>query len=87
MEDRIKSAREVLGHFLKERRISLGLSVYKVAKESGIQIGQVHIVESGEKAYTIDTLLKLSTPLNLYIFFGEKEGKKDGHLDADHMIT
>lgn len=83
----MKSAREVIGQYLDNRRGELGMSVYRLAKDAGLQIGQVQVALDGSKAYTIDTLLKLSTPLNLYIFFGNKDGKADTPLDSGHMLA
>jgi len=83
--DKIQSAREVIGEYLDRVRKDLGLSFYDLKIKTGLSHHQIMSVFKGNKSYTIDTLLKLSLPLNLYIFFGNKEGKKDQPLDVDHM--
>lgn len=51
---------------------------YAVAKLSGLSIEQVQSVESGDKAYTIDTFLKITHALDTYFFLEDRDGK---HLD------
>ncbi|MDR1202416.1 MAG: helix-turn-helix domain-containing protein [Tannerellaceae bacterium] len=65
-----KSAyREVMGEKLKEFRENRGLSAYRVAKDGGISIGQVNIVESGNTNYTINVFLGYIKGCDLYVQF------------------
>ena len=61
----IISLRKAIGKHLKSARQKKELSSYAVAKMSGISITQLKSIESGNKAYTIDSLLKLQDALNL----------------------
>lgn len=85
MSEITNAAREVIGQFLEQRRKELGLSYYQLKKATGLHHLQIKAVFEGSKNYTIDSLLQLTVPLKLYMFFGEKDGKKDVPLDADHM--
>ncbi len=80
------SAREVIGQFLEERRKELNLSYYQLHQATGLHNNQIKSVFKGDTNYTIDSLLLLSDPLKLYLFFGSKEGKKNIPLDVKHMI-
>lgn len=42
-----------------------GKSYYRLAKESGLTQAQIEGIETGDKKYTIDSLLKLCHVLNL----------------------
>lgn len=85
--DLIKSAREVIGEYLKNLREEKGISKYAIIKETGLRIELINSVETGSSAYTIDTLLKYTTGIGAYVFFGDKAGKNpDKPLDVDDMM-
>lgn len=71
-EEYLKSAREVIGDFLKQMREGKGISRYNVAKQAGWErIDPVVRIENGE-TYNIDTLLRYLKATDIYIFFSEK---------------
>lgn len=71
-EEYLKSAREVIGDFLKQMRERKGLSRYNVAKRAGWErIDPVVRIENGE-TYNIDSLLRYLRATDIYIFFSEK---------------
>lgn len=78
----IEIGKKKLGEFLKNRRKSKNISIWKLSQLSGMAIHTIHAVERGDKAYTVDTLMSIMDALDLYIFFADREGH---HLDNDHM--
>lgn len=84
-KENLVSLRKVMGEFLENRRKELGLSYHELRKDTGLHHLQIMSVMNGDKNYTIDSLLLLSIPLKLYIFFGDKTGKKDLPLNGDHL--
>lgn len=65
--------REALGNVLRALREERGLTVYKAAQESGLQIGQVQTIEKGDKNYTIDKLFDYLRGCDLTIIIKKKE--------------
>jgi len=57
MQEKIKN-RKQLGAKLAEIRTSKGLTMYRVERAGKLEFAQVKSVESGERNYTIDILLK-----------------------------
>ena len=85
--DLIKSAREVIGEYLKNLREEKGISKYAIIQKVEIPITLINAIETGSSAYTIDSLLKYTTGIGAYIFFGDKAGKNpDKPLDVDDMM-
>ena len=86
-EEYLKSAREVIGDFLKRTREKKGLSRYNVAKQAGWErIDPVVRIERGEN-YSIDTLLRYLKATDIYIFFSEKNKSNPGAtLDVEDMM-
>lgn len=78
----IIAARQLVGQHLKNIRAEKQLSYYAVAKLAGMSIEQVQGIESGEKAYTFDSFLKITHALDYYFFLEDKDGK---HLDFANM--
>ncbi len=79
-----KSYRVVLGERLKAFREERGLSAYRVAKDGGISIGQVKIVEQGDTNYTMDVFLGYMAGARLYMYFAEKrDGGRETHDFAE----
>lgn len=76
--------RAVMGERLRAFRLSRHLTTYKVAKDSGLQIGQINAIEDGTKNYTIDAFIKYVRGCGLYLFFGEKS--TGAQLDEDDMM-
>ena len=66
-EEYLKSAREVIGDFLKQMRERKGLSRYNVAKRAGWErIDPVVRIENGE-TYNIDSLLRYLRATDIYL--------------------
>ena len=85
--DLIKSAREVIGEYLKNLREEKGISKYAIIQKVEIPITLINAIETGASAYTIDSLLKYTPGIGAYIFFGDKSGKDtDKPLDVDDMM-
>lgn len=85
--DLIKSAREVIGEYLRNLREEKGISKYAIIQKVEIPITLINAIETGSSAYTIDSLLKYTTGIGAYVFFGDKAGKNpDKALDEDDMI-
>ena len=86
-EEYLKSAREVIGDFLKQTREEKGLSIYNVAKQAGWErIDPVVRIERGEN-YSIDTLLRYLKATDIYIFFSEKnKSNPNATLDVEDMM-
>ena len=85
-EEYLKSAREVIGDFLKQTREGKGLSRYNVAKQAGWErIDPVVRIGRGEN-YSIDTLLRYLKATDIYIFFSEKnKSNPNDPLDVEDM--
>ena len=86
-EESLKSAREVIGDFLKQMRERKGLSRYNVAKRAGWErIDPVVRIENGE-TYNIDSLLRYLRATDIYIFFSEKNKSNPNEpLDVENMM-
>lgn len=78
----IFTARQKVGQHLQSIREEKQLTYYAVAKMAGISIDQVQSIEAGNKAYTIDSFLKIIHALDVYFFLEDKDGK---HLDFIDM--
>ena len=75
-------ARKKVGQYLQSIREEKQLTYYAVAKLAGLSIEQVQSIEQGDKAYTIDSFLKIIHALDTYFFMEDKDGK---HLDFIDM--
>ena len=86
-EEYLKSAREVIGDFLKQMRERKGMSRYNVAKRAGWErIDPVVRIENGE-TYNIDSLLRYLQATDIYIFFSEKNKSNPNEpLDVENMM-
>lgn len=86
-EEYLRSAREVMGDFLKKMRERKGLSRYNVAKRAGWErIDPVVRIENGE-TYNIDSLLRYLRATDIYIFFSEKNKSNPNEpLDVENMM-
>lgn len=86
-EEYLKSAREVIGDFLKKMRERKGLSRYNVAKRAGWErIDPVVRIENGE-TYNIDSLLRYLKATDIYIFFsGKNKSNPNEPLDVEDMM-
>ncbi len=86
-EEYLKSAREVIGDFLKKMRERKGMSRYNVAKQAGWErIDTVVRIENGE-TYNIDSLLRYLRATDIYIFFSEKNKSNPNEpLDVEDMM-
>lgn len=86
-EEYLKSAREVIGDFLKQMRERKGMSRYNVAKRAGWErIDPIVRIENGE-TYNIDSLLRYLQATDIYIFFSEKNKSNPNEpLDVENMM-
>lgn len=75
-------ARQKVGNYIQSIREDKKLTYYAVAKLAGLSIEQVQSIEAGDKAYTIDSFLKITHALDTYFFMEDKDGK---HLDFIDM--
>jgi transcriptional regulator with XRE-family HTH domain len=62
-----------IGKFLKNARKKKKLTLYAVAKLSGISIGQLQSVEKANTAYTAETLIKITNALGIEVLFKDGE--------------
>lgn len=56
-----------IGRNITDIRKEKGYSYYRIGKLTGLTIGQIQDIESGGKAYTIDSLIKISKGLGIKI--------------------
>jgi len=73
--------RQKVGQYLHSIREDKQLTYYAVAKLAGLRIEQVQSIESGDKAYTIDSFLKITHALDTYFFMEYKDGKNLDFID------
>ena len=66
-------SRRQIGRFLKNARKKKKLTLYAVAKMSGISIGQLQSVEKANAAYTAETLIKITNALGIEVIFKDGE--------------
>lgn len=62
-----------IGEKLKSKRPQLNLRMDDVAREVGITRSTLWSIENGNGNYSVDTLLKLLSVLNMSIGLGEQE--------------
>jgi transcriptional regulator with XRE-family HTH domain len=74
-EQVIITARQDVGKYLQAVREEKKLTYYAVAKLSDMSIEQVQGIESGDKAYTFDSFLKIIYALDCSLFLEDKDGK------------
>ena len=82
----ILKERRVIGKVLMDKRKELGLSIYQVALDTGMQSTQIKNVELGRTAYAIDTLLHYVDYLNADIFSYFSPHKKYKCMTCNHEI-
>lgn len=71
--DKFLNTREVIGRYLRDTREEKGISLYRVSKSSGLRFETIKSIESGEKNYSIDSLLAYIGAIDVYFFFSPKE--------------
>jgi transcriptional regulator with XRE-family HTH domain len=87
MDRLIVSSREVLGEYLSGIRKEKGISMYRIMKDECMRLEQVKAIESGLTSYTIDSFLKYTRSIGVYMFFGDKSGKDDTKpIDLEHIV-
>lgn len=85
MENTIKLiARQKIGQYLKEMRLSKGITTYQMTKEYGIRFEAISAIEEGSSNYTIDNFLAYIAALDCYFYLKGREGK---HGDLEDMIS
>lgn len=67
--DSRESQRAKIGKKLKTKREKLGKSRYQVAKGSTLSITQIKSIETGEKSYTVDSLIEYVAILDGIVMF------------------
>ena len=67
------NTREVIGRYLRDTREEKGISLYRVSKSSGLRFETIKAIESGEKNYSMDSLLAYIGAIDVYFFFSPKE--------------
>lgn len=70
-EQPILNARKKIGKRLKRIRDNKKLTYYGVAKLSGLSIEQVQSIENGDKAYTIDSFIKIIRAIDPSFLYGK----------------
>ena len=68
----VLKTRKALGERLRAFRRKKGLSMYKVAKNGNIAIGQVRAVENGDTNYTVNILLGYLSGCGLKVKFRDE---------------
>jgi transcriptional regulator with XRE-family HTH domain len=62
-----KSIEQKIGEVLQERRKKLGITRYRVSKDTGIHYGYLKDLEEGKRSMSIDMLNRLCEALGLEI--------------------
>ena len=65
-------SRKQIGTQLTTLRKKLNLSRYKLAKDTGLTLGQIKNIEEAKNGYTIDLLLKYTGAMDLKVNITEK---------------
>ncbi len=60
-------SRKQIGTQLTTLRKKLNLSRYKLAKDTGLTLGQIKNIEESTNNYTVDILVRYSSAMNLKI--------------------
>jgi len=71
-----------LGAYLKARRIAMGISIYRIMKDSGLSQKTTYRIERGNAAYAITSLLLYCDVLGLDIDFVEKNYKQEQEVQS-----
>lgn len=73
-----------IGRFLKNVRKKKKLTLYAVAKLSGISIGQLQSVEKANAAYTSETVIKITHALGIEVIF--KDGEYSEQVNPNVLV-
>ena len=68
-----KSIEKKIGEVLQERRKKLGITRYRVSKDTGIHYGYLKDLEEGKRSMSIDMLSRLCEALKLEIKIEPRE--------------
>ena len=71
--DKFFNTREIIGRYLRDTREEKGISLYRVSKSSGLRFETIKAIESGEKNYSIDSLLAYIGAIDVFFYFAPKE--------------
>ncbi len=63
----IQRHRKVLGESIRSHRKNIGISQEKLAEKAGLHHNYIGELERGEKAASIDTLVKIAQALGLQV--------------------
>lgn len=64
--------RREIGSLIMEKRVSIGLTRYRLSKLTGLQFTQIKLIEKGTVGMTIDTLFRILEVLNIEITINGK---------------
>jgi transcriptional regulator with XRE-family HTH domain len=78
-QDVLRTASRNVARLLREERLRRGLSMNSVAKQSGLSQQMVSYVERGLRNPTLDTLLRITTALNVDLSWLIKQASKSRH--------
>ena len=84
-EEIVIEARKIIGKYFKEIAETQKLSMYEIAKRGKIKWDVVRNFFEG-RGSSFDTLLIISHVLNQYVYFADKEKKKEPH-DFEDLIS
>lgn len=65
----INQERIELGKRLQELREHNQVSKYAITQKTGLRLEIINSIESGNKAYTVDSLIKYTTACEIQLFF------------------
>lgn len=71
-----KSIEQKIGAQLQERRTALGITRYRVSKETGVHYGYLQSLEEGKRSMSIDMLNRLCYALGLEIKLEPRDDPK-----------
>jgi len=71
-----------VARLLRSERIRRGLSMYRVAKSSGLSLQIISYVEHGKRNPTLDTLLRIAGALNVDLWKLIKRAQNALHRGA-----
>lgn len=74
-EDIIMVRRKEIGDFLSKMRQERGFSKYMIEKKTGLRMELIKSIENGSSAYTIDSLLKYASGLEIDLILVDKQDR------------
>lgn len=78
-----KIARQRIGLYLSDLRKHKKISVYRIAKDTGMTQEQIRSIEKGDRSYTIDSFLAYIKAIDCYFYLANRDGKEN---DLDNLV-